>query len=345
MPFSSIPLVVLCVSTAATLSFAADTVIVRSNDGRQETRITGEVVDWLGPRLILRRASGREEQIASERVVDVQSSWNEAQTRAEQLRREGNCAEALVFFNQAVRSENRAWVRRHILARLVECYAETGQIEQAGETFAALIESDPQTPLFHVIPLNWGTRRPPAGLESSARRWLAANSSALRLMGASWLLSSARRGEASTVLSQLSSDAEARVAFLATAQSWRTEVATASDGIIAKWQGLLERMPEPLRAGPYFIMADALARRGKQNDAALSWMRIPILYPHQRQLAAEALWNAANQLERLNQASEAITLYREIVNQHQDAPCAVQAEERIASAGTTKTVDKPEANP
>jgi tetratricopeptide (TPR) repeat protein len=321
-----------CVANAPR-TFAADTIIVRSNDGRQETKITGEIVDWVGAQLTVRRSSGREEQIASERVVEVQSSWNEGHVRAEQFRAEGNYADALVSFGQAIKSERRAWVRRRILARLTECYAETGQIEQAGDTFAALIESDPQTPEFHVIPLNWGSLPPPASLETHAIRWLTGDSPPQRLIGASWLISSSHRNEASTTLRRLSSDPDARVAFLATAQSWRMEVATASDGTTGKWQVLLERMPEPLRAGPYFTLADALARNGKRNEAALYWMRIPILYPHQRQLAAEALWNAANQLERSDQKSEALTLYREIVSQHKDAPFAVQAEQRIAARG------------
>jgi len=312
---------------------AADVVAVRSADGKRETRITGEIVDWLGPELILRRSSGREERIPSDRVLNVDATWNEAHVQAEGLRNVGDLAAALVLFNQAIRSEERAWVRRRLLARIVECNAETGQIEQAGETFAALIQSDPQTPDFAVIPLNWGTVRTTAGLESIAGRWLSAKSASVKLLGASWLLSSAQRNQAVAALNRLASDPDARVAFLAKGQLWRTEVVTVTDASISKWQDVIRRMPEPLRAGPYFVVADALARREQPQQAALHWMRIPILYPQQRQLAAEALWGAANQLERIEQTPEALALYREIVSRHKDAPCAAQAEQRLLTAG------------
>ena len=316
----------LCTCCAA---LGADTVTVRSANGRRESKLSGEIVDGVGAELTLRRASGRDERIATDRIVDVESNWSESQQRAEQLREEGKCTEALIYYRQALDAEQRTWVRRRIVARLIECYADTGEYERAGDMFAVLISSDPQTPDFAVIPLNWGTARPNASLESRAMQWLDAGPPPLRLLGASWLLGS-RRGDAVAALHKLSSDSDSRVAFLAKAQLWRSNAATAQKSDVAQWEDVVERMPESLRAGPHYVVAEVLARHNEHQAAALHWLRIPVLYAHQRQLAAEALWRAANQLERLGKTAEARTLYREIVSQHPHAACASQARERLA---------------
>ena len=65
-------------------------------------------------------------------------------------------------------------------------------------------------------------------------------------------------------------------------------------------------------------------------------MKVPILYPQHRHLAAEALWGAANQLERLGQTAEAATLYREIITEHPSAMCAPQARQRVEDINVTK---------
>ena len=71
------------------------------------------------------------------------------------------------------------------------------------------------------------------------------------------------------------------------------------------------------------------ARHGQSARAALTFMRIPINYPQDRTLAAEALLATGSELETINRIGEARGLYREIIVDYADTPMAVTAQERF----------------
>jgi hypothetical protein len=310
---------------------AEETVILSSSDGRGRVKVVGEVLDYKGPEILLRRQSGKEERFDSSRLLEIQADWAEPQAGGEKLFAERRYEDALGPFRAALQREPRMWVRRHLLARCTVCYRETNQWDLAGGTFAALVESDPQTPYLDVMPLNWGEiSAAPASMEGHAAQWLASRADPLRLLGASWLLGTAQRSRALETLQTLTTDAEPRVALLAAAQMWRVETLTARGAELDRWEQMLERLPESLRSGPYFVLAEAQARQQQAEAAALNFLRVPIHYPHQKQLAAEALWRAASQLEILGKQSEAETLYREILAEHGQSPSADRAQRQLA---------------
>ena len=115
------------------------------------------------------------------------------------------------------------------------------------------------------------------------------------------------------------------VARLASAQAWRAEVVTATDETIAAWRTAIQRMPEPLRAGPSYVLGQALARRGQWDRAALAMLEAPILVPRERELAARALLDAGQALEKSGRAKQAVGLYRELIEEHPDSPPASEA--------------------
>lgn len=317
--------------TAPSLRGEDTVVLANAGEGRGQREVTGEVVEYTGRELILRRGNGKEERYPGQRVLDVRGVWNEAHAAAEQRIVEGRHGDALAMLQQALATEQRGWVRRRILARLVECYRETEQFDLAGDFFGLLLQSDPQTPYFDVVPLNWGQVRPGISVESKAAVWLQAKETPLRLLAGSWLLSTSRRAEATGVLRDLAAQADPRVAFLATAQLWRGELATAGAADVQSWRAVVERMPMELRAGPCFVLGTALARQNQADAAALYLLRVPILYPRHYRLSAEALWSAASLLEKQQQSREATTLYREITTRFAAAACAESARERLQS--------------
>jgi len=205
-----------------------------------------------------------------------------------------------------------------------------GQIGQAGDYFLLLLRSDPQTIYFDAIPLAWAPAEVPPELTQKAKLWLARDEApAAVLLGASYLLTSSGATEAAEKLRALSLDDDPRIAALAGAQRWRTEIATANDHQIDRWGEQIESMPEPLRAGPYFLVGLALARTSRLESAALSLLRAPVLYPRQRELSARALLEAGRVLEKLEQPLEASRLYRELLKRHKEDPSAVEAQQRI----------------
>jgi tetratricopeptide (TPR) repeat protein len=316
-------------------ALAADTVVYRTgNDQSSRASVTGTIDDYVGGRLTIRSGAGAQQMIPAERIVEIQSDWTPAETLGDQRSREGNLAEAVKNYQQALRDEKRVWVQRQIVAKLVGSYGQLEQFDLAGEAFLRLLRSDPQTPHFGVIPLSWMTFSPTPALHQRAAAWMAnSQDSVSALLGASWLLSTAQRAAAMQSLQRLLTDRDPRVAMLAQTQLWRTRSAMATSEEIQGWEAWLTRLPGDLRAGPCCVIGQAWSTRGLRDKSALAYLRVPILYGNDRRLAAAALLSAGGELEKIGQVQEAVTLYGEVVRDYVAAPAAAEARNRLEEFG------------
>ncbi len=312
---------------------AEDVVIYASGaEGSGRARATGRIVDFTGRELSIEQNGIGVRSIPTSRVVSIDADWLPDHRSADEAFRKGDYAASLDLYRKAGRDDDRTWVRRRILAQCVWCYRNLGQHEQAVSTFLLILQSDPDTQYFDTIPLCWWPQQPPASLEQQARGWLEdADSSAARLLGASWLIN-LERSAAADVLSVLTTDSDPRVALLAEAQLWRMRAAVATADDVARWNRQLDRLAPALRAGPYFTLGQVQARLGQHEAAALSLMRLPILYPRERFMTAEALLAAATSLENIGQQREAADAYREVVARYADTRAADEAQRRLAGA-------------
>jgi tetratricopeptide (TPR) repeat protein len=324
---------------------AEDTVYLTGSAGGQ-TKISGRVLDYTGRELKLEHAAGREQSFPAEKVERVETQYGRQQTDADALFAKNQFDQALGLYIKAVESEPRRWVRRQIIAQIVYCYRALDRPERAGEAFLLLIRDDPDTLYFDCIPLAWAPRQPPADLELAARRWLERPEPAAQLLGASHLLAGRDRPTALRHLQRLSAGAERPaiqegismtsrwLAGLALAQTWRAEVATATPQQIDGWSRLIEQMPEPLAAGPYLVLGRARAQCQQPAQAALALLRVAILYPQHRELAAQSLVDAGRELQKLGRSPEALRLYREAVRSYpeQTRPVA-EAQSRLEEIG------------
>jgi len=310
-----------------------DTVIYATGaDSRGRGTTTGTIVDYTGEHLVLRTSGGREQRIPTPRVVEIQTMWSTEKLAGDELVEAGEYDEAVKNYLTAYRDERRNWARREITAHCVRCYRELAQFDRAAEAFLNLLRHDPKTQYFDSIPLSWAPHQPSLTLQQKATSWLdAGQSSAARLLGASWLLSTGTRELAIGALRELAADSDARVASLAETQLWRTQVATARPQDIERWRRIAERMPDRLRAGAYFTLGRALAGKQQSEQAALAFLRVPILYPEGGRLAAAALLSAGRELERIGQTKEAVVLYREVIRDHSQTPAAAEATSHLES--------------
>jgi tetratricopeptide (TPR) repeat protein len=309
---------------------ANDTVVVRSEPASKERRITGSVVEYTGESLLVQHASGREEKVPSDQVVEVLGNWKESHKAANALFADGNFEAAEAKYREALRDEDRRWAKRRVLSQLTWCYRYLGQTDDAVKAFLPLCQDDPKTPYFVSIPLTWTSSPAEVDLERQAATWMQdQDSPAARLIGASWLLTSARRAEAINVLRQFASNPDPRIVFLAEAQQWRTQVATSHAEDTGRWQERIERMPPIIRGGPYYVLGLALSRHEMHEKAAISFMRTAILHSSERDLVPDALLAAARELETMEQAAEATGLYREILTKYETDRVATEAEARL----------------
>ncbi len=315
--------------------WAEDTVTVARSNRLGTSRRHGTIVEYTGTALTLQLSNGRPEQIESSRVVSYETERVPDQKNGDQLFEEGRFADAVVSYRRAIKIEKRRWMRRIILAQLARCYRNLKQIVRAGDTFLLIMRSDPTTQLLDAIPLAWVSSPPPADLVERSAHWLDnADLPAAQLIGASWLMATAQRQQALTMLDKLTNAQDPRIALLAEAQRWRDRIVTATPDDVRHWQQQLGTMDESLRAGPYFLLGQALARQGQGSAAALAFLRIPILHADQYDLAAEALFAAAKQLDSKGDRSEARRVYQELVRtypKHQLAPAAQQRLQRIGT--------------
>lgn len=315
-----------------------DTVIYATGkDSLGRGTTAGTIIDYTGENLILRTTGGREQRIPTPRVIKIETTWSTEKLAGDEMLAGGEYDEAVKNYLTAYRDERRNWARREIMALCIRCYRELAQFERASAAFLSLLQLDPTTQHFDAIPLSWAPYQPPLSFQQKAKAWLdSGQSSPARLLGASWLLSTGTRESAIGALRQLATDSDARIALLAEAQLWRTQVAMAKPQDIERWQRLIERMPDRLRAGPYFILGRALAGQKQSEQAALAFLRVPILYPEDGRLAAAALLSAARELERIGQAKEAAVLYHEVVRDHSQTSAAAEASSRLESLAAGK---------
>jgi tetratricopeptide (TPR) repeat protein len=315
---------------------AQDTVYIAGSTGGQ-TKITGRVLDYTGRELRWEHPGGQQQSFPADKVLRIETPYGRQQTDADALLAKNQFDRALDLYIKAVESEPRRWVRRQIVAQIVRCYDALDRPQRAGEAFLLLIRDDPQTPHFDCIPLAWAPRQPSTDLELAARQWLSREEPAAQLLGASHLLTGRDRPEALRQLRRLAAGADRRIAGLALAQTWRAEAATATAEQIDGWGRLIEQMPEPLVAGPYFVLGSAQAERQQPEQAALALLRVAILYPQQRPLAAQSLVEAGRALEKLDQSKEALRLYREAIRTYpeQTRPVA-EAQSRLEEMGKNR---------
>lgn len=323
------PYILVLTALLATPLAAQDTVILRGKTGG-ETRVTGQILDYTGRELTIELPGGTTQRFPADQVVQVQTHRTAEQTRGDELFERDEFATALTMYRAAIDAEQRRWARRGILARAVRCYDAMGRPVEAGAFFLLLIGDDPSTRDFDCIPLGWVPGQVDAALEQAARTWLNSDRPAAVLLGASHLLSASLRPQAIAKLGELRGDADPRVARLAEAQLWRVTGMKSTPAERAGWLRAIEAMPESLQAGPYFALGLARAQAGEYEQAAVSLLRVAIVYPQHRVLAARATLEAALAMERLGRADHAARLYEELVREFKDQPRIVaEAQARL----------------
>ncbi len=296
--------------------------VIASKDGQKSVRLVGEITEYTGIFLEIRLVSGREQRIAASSVREIHTSRSPIHFQADQSFENSKFKEGLVGYDEALRVEPREWMKRQIRSRLAWCHQGLRQYVQAGDICLELCRNEPASPYLDALPLTW---KPVASSEvpsDVARRWLQNDQPYARLLGSSWLLLSADNELATKALHTLSKDDDERVSALAVMQLWRARIDVATQAEVSAWQERVQRMPATLRGGPYFIIGQAMIRLKQPDSAALAFLRVPIDFPHNREMAAEALLFAAQSLQ-IQSPAEANRLYDEARQRYGDTVAVV----------------------
>ena len=326
---------ILIVLLCPTQAWSQDRVVLQAPSGSGAMTISCDIVEFTGQEITIRpRAGSGLKRYPADRVLSVETTKTTAHAQAEELYGQHRLEAAESAFETAMRQEPRAWMRREILAGLVRCALCRGHRAVAGNRFLLLQQSDSSTPHFPLIPLAWTTE--PSSTEGDAKThallWLAETSEVAKLLGASLLLDDSEKGRAAqTALTELTSSGDVRVRTLARSQLWRVQLRSSSVSHleIEHWTRDAERMPKSLRAGPYYLIGRGHTLRREYEQAATSFLWLPLVYSDSPYLTARATLSAAETLEEMGQERESRDLYREIVSRFQQTEFAQLAESRL----------------
>jgi len=326
-------------AASAPRALAVDQVWLKpSGVGESGLRLSGEIADYTGSGLTLRTGGKRERRIPAAEIDRIETPRSAEHEAADELFAQGDFAAALPRYRQALEAsrEPRAWVRRQILAQVVWCQRNLGQVDQAGEHFRVLMASDPETPLLDCMPLAWTNEEASPDMLAAARKWMAETAEpATVLMGASHLLESEDRPAALAALKGLLAAPDRRVAWLAFAQLWRAGTANATAEQRASFAAKIEAADETLRAGASYILGTALSQHDPEA-AAIAFLKVPLVYPREYELSAAALLAAGQCLETASRKEQAAGLYREIATRYGRSASAEDARRRLESLVSTR---------
>ena len=275
------------------------------------------------------RTSGRVRRLTADEILRVETPHSELHQQGAAHFAAGRYAEAVVALEAAARAEVRDWVRRDILATLNRVHLRAGRRLEAARAFVRLTDSDPATHHFPDIPLWWQTGPADEPAHRQALLWLDGPNRSARLIAASILLGTedsdvAARG----VLEDLATSGDGQFVNLSRAQQWRTRLRQErppSDVEMRVWRLRLRSMKSAERAGPWFLLGRAHSRRHEHGDAAIAWLWLPLVYPTDHWLAAEASFRAAEALQEFGRPAESRSMLHETAKRFAGTPAAARA--------------------
>lgn len=311
---------------------AEDRVTIRTESGSGQAVLSGIVMDWNGERLRLQARNGVRE-FESSRVADVVSPRLPAHVMGLQALSEGRADEAHASLTEALTEEPRQWMRREILAAIVRADLAREDRAAAGKDFLALLDSDPKSRHFNLIPLDWDTNAPSGALSSAARGWMQGHpGDAAKLLAASILLfDPTANDDAAELLDRLARSSDTKIYTLARAQLWRRQVARGAvpAGEIERWEDRIKDIPETLRGGAYYLIGRGWAGRGNPERAAAAFLWLPLVYDADAGLAASAAVLAAEELTKFGRTADAVQLYREVLTRWPQTTAAGRAKAQL----------------
>ncbi|MDO4583964.1 MAG: hypothetical protein Q4D62_07660 [Planctomycetia bacterium] len=222
-------------------------------------------------------------------------------------------ANALECYRQELPREEKSWKQVALTVEMIRCLTRLGENPQALEMALQLLRREPLLTDEHyaVLPFLWKPNIADTASEAVAIRWMKQNPQPNEiLLCASYLLSSSRRNEMVAYLQSLSQEKEVRLASLAKAQLWRTEMVEMTVAKAQRWEEEMALIPEPLRGGSFFLLGEAWFQCGEWNRAALAYLRMFLLYPDTAYRLQDALPKTATALEKSGHPEESSLLQR-----------------------------------
>lgn len=300
------------------------------------TKYVGLVVDFDAQSVRLKVSGERIVEIVTKRVLRINTTHVPSQAIADRYFANRQFREAFTEYQKSSLMEKRAWVSSEISAQMIYCLRAENKIVQATQKFIDYFQERPASRFLHCAPTCWVPVQLTLEQEKLFVKMLAGNPLE-QLIGASWLLSGSKREPAVSVLQSLAGTAggnplEVHVGRLATAQLWRTQIPRVKNTQLQEINQLVHDSPGHERLGIYLVRGRVFKQLGQFDRAALDFLKIPILYPHNYQESAYALDHAARVLAKNQNPATARLVMRELARDYTTTKLGKAAAKALANS-------------
>ncbi|SFH56415.1 tetratricopeptide repeat protein [Planctomicrobium piriforme] len=320
---------ILCL--AVQTAQAQDRVTYLPDGAAKPITAIGDVVDFTGAELQLKGANSIQ-RIPAARVQQIETQYQPEHLQGRSLLEQGDTSAAITTLRKALEKEPRAWVDREILSLIVKADLRQQDLSGALRDFQSIITTDPESRAWGIAPLIWSPQVVSDSVRKDMQSWLEGNRRAEQLLAASILLLDPAQGEAAERrLMALTRDTHPILSAYSKAQLWRLDLTNrqVSDVSLERWRDLIERLPQELRPGPQYLLSRGHEVRGELQASAEEALWLPYVYAENELLAARALLDAGESLNRSGFTAESQTLYRELVARYPWSRDAALAKSRI----------------
>jgi hypothetical protein len=246
--------------------------------------VSGQVTQFDAEQLRLSKDSGAQSQVVpATRILWVRPDpRSELEAESMRLFAEGEYSASLLKLPEILATKPPVWRQQWITMTAAVAAWKSNRSDIALELVSQL-DRRPLPPMVIAwLPIAWTNRSLPDPAVEAASQRLADPSPLVRLVAASWLLSSPQRRQAITTLKQLEAEPRKEIARFARILSWRTatppEVIASSDD----WQNAIESLPLVWQTGPLTLLVDKL-RSANQLETAnrIRWsLELTPIQPH-----------------------------------------------------------------
>jgi thioredoxin-like negative regulator of GroEL len=229
--------------------------------------------------------------VTLDRIVWIEPAW-ETQQAVDGMAQfqAGKFAESIPLLLQAVEARPSVLQQQLLSSHLAIAAYEAEKFPAVFSLVDQLTRTNPPLVVVGMLPIRWTSRSISASATVQARQAIDSSNPYVRLVAASWLLSSPDdRALAERALGALAGDRTNReVSGFAEVLKWRRMPIPRIAELAGDWITQVDQLPIALQAGPLLTIADRLQAAGEKERAAELFLAVELLHKRPRTMVDQA---------------------------------------------------------
>ena len=183
--------------------------------------------------------------------------------------KQGDYAESLSGLPDALKNRPAVWRQQWLTMLSANSAWKVGRPTIALELVGQLDRRPLPAMVLAWLPIAWENGAQPAAVVQSAKQRVQDSSAAVRLVAASWLLSSADRNQGLQIINELVKDpgTSKAISQLAKVLSWRVTPPPQVGSLRTNWEKQIDALPLAVQTGPTRLLMDKLRASGRAEEA------------------------------------------------------------------------------